>query len=54
MMVKFDEAEARLFHKKFVCKRCKSVIKAPNMLVIQGKVKCRKCNSKALRTVRKK
>lgn len=53
-MVKFPEAETRLFHNKFVCRKCKSVVRAPNMLVVQGKVKCRKCNSRALRPVRKK
>jgi len=53
-MAKFAEAEARLFHNKFVCKKCKSVIKASNMLVTQGKVSCKKCNSRALRVKRKK
>jgi len=53
-MVKFPEAAARLFHNKFVCKKCKSVIKAPNLAVLQGKVSCRKCGSSALRPVRKK
>lgn len=53
-MARFPEAAARLFRNKFICKRCKSAIRAPNMSVLQGKVKCRKCNSKSLRTVRKK
>ncbi len=53
-MAKIPEAEVRLFHNKFVCKRCKSVIKAPNLQVIAGKVSCRKCKSSALRPVRKK
>jgi ribosomal protein L40E len=53
-MVKFSEAETRLFRNRFVCRKCKSVIKASNMLVIQKKVSCRKCGSKALRPVRKK
>ena len=53
-MAKFPEAEQRLFKNKFVCRNCKRAVKAPNMSVIQGKVKCRKCNSKALRVVRKK
>jgi len=53
-MAKFAEAEQRLFHNKFICKRCKSAIKAPNMAVLAGKIKCRKCNGKALRVVRKK
>ena len=53
-MVKFPEAHARLFKNIFVCKRCKSRIRTTNMKVIQGKVSCRKCSSKALRTVRMK
>jgi len=53
-MVKFPEATARLFHNKFVCKKCKSVIRAPNIAVLQGRVSCRKCGSKALRPVRRK
>ena len=53
-MVKFPEAEARLFKNKFICKRCKSAIRATNMKVLAGKVKCRKCNSASLRIVRKK
>lgn len=53
-MAKFAEAEARLFRNKFICKNCKSSIRAPNIAVIEGKIKCRKCNCKALRIVRKK
>ena len=53
-MVKFPEAQARMFKNVFVCKRCKSKIRADNMKVIAKKVKCRKCNDKALRPVRKK
>jgi ribosomal protein L40E len=53
-MVKFQEAEARLFRNIFVCKVCKSKIRAPSMKVLAGKIKCRKCGSKALRNVRKK
>lgn len=53
-MTKFQEAEARWFHNIFVCRVCKSKIRAPNMKVMQGKVSCRKCGSKQLRTVRKK
>lgn len=53
-MVKFPEAEARLFRNKFVCRRCKSVVRASNMKVIAGKISCRKCRSKALRPKRKK
>jgi len=53
-MAKFEEAHKRLFENKFVCKKCKSVIRASNMLVLAGKVKCRKCGSRALRPLRKK
>ncbi|MFC2135814.1 50S ribosomal protein L40e [Bacteroidota bacterium] len=53
-MAKFPEAEARLFQNIFVCKKCKSKIRAPNLKVFAGKVNCRKCGGKALRTVRKK
>lgn len=53
-MAKFPEAHARLFKNIFVCKRCKSRIRAPQMKVLQGKISCRKCASRALRTVRMK
>ncbi len=53
-MAKFAEAEARMFKNVFVCKKCKTKIKANPMKVIAGKISCRRCNSKALRTVRKK
>ena len=53
-MARFPEAEARLFKNKYVCKKCKSTIRASPMMVLQGKVACRKCGSKALRPVRKK
>jgi ribosomal protein L40E len=53
-MAKFDEAAARKFQNIFVCKKCKSVVRAPNLKVIAGKVSCRKCGSKDLRVKRKK
>jgi len=53
-MGKFVEAQARLFKNKFVCKKCKSVIKAPNLKVIEGSVNCRKCGANTLRILRKK
>ncbi len=53
-MVKFPEAEARFFRNIFVCRKCKSKVRAPNLKVVQGKVNCRKCGSKALRPVRRK
>lgn len=53
-MAKFAEAEARLFKNVFVCKDCKTKLKAPVLSVKEGKVKCRNCKSRSLRTVRKK
>lgn len=53
-MVKFPEAQKRFFTNAFVCRRCKLKVRAPNLKVIQGKVKCRKCKGMALRPVRKK
>ncbi|MBR9676350.1 50S ribosomal protein L40e [Candidatus Woesearchaeota archaeon] len=53
-MAKFPEAETRIFKNVFICRKCKNKVRAPNMKVLSGKVKCRSCNSKSLRTVRKK
>ncbi|MBU1203575.1 MAG: 50S ribosomal protein L40e [Nanoarchaeota archaeon] len=53
-MAKFPEAQARLYKNVFVCKKCKSKIRALPLKVLRGRIKCRKCNSKALRPVRKK
>ncbi len=53
-MVKFAEANARLFKDVFVCRRCKSKMKANNMKVLAGAVKCRKCKSAVLRPKKKK
>jgi len=52
-MVKFPESQARLFHGIFVCKKCKTKIRSSMNKVLQGKVKCRRCGSKALRPIRK-
>lgn len=53
-MAKFPEAEARLFRNIFVCKKCKAKVRAPTLKVLAGKISCRKCNSKALRPIKKK
>ncbi len=49
----FPEAVARLFHRVYVCRVCKSKIRADPRKVKEGKVKCRKCGSKALRPKRR-
>lgn len=53
-MAKIPEAEARKQNDIFVCRKCKSKVRATNMKVSLGKAKCRKCDSKSLRPMRKK
>ncbi len=53
-MVKFPEAEVRRFRNVFICRKCKTKIKSPNMKIIQGKVSCRRCKSRMFKAVRKK
>jgi len=45
----FPEAMGRIFQRVYVCRVCKSKIRADPAKVKQGKVKCRKCGSRALR-----
>jgi len=49
IMAKFKEAIARLYTNVFVCRVCKSKVRSDPLKVRLGKVKCRKCKSKALR-----
>ena len=53
-MAKFEEAMARIMRGIFVCRNCKSKIRASSLKVSQGKVKCRSCTSIKLRPKRKK
>lgn len=53
-MAKVAAAQARLFKNVFICKKCKSKIKADTRKIIAGKIKCRKCGGIAFRTRRKK
>jgi len=53
-MVRIPAAHARLFRRVFVCKRCGTKIRADIKKVIEGKVKCRKCKSRALRPISKR
>jgi DNA-directed RNA polymerase subunit RPC12/RpoP len=52
-MVKIPAAQARLFKNVFVCKRCKTKIRANPMKIVDRKVKCRRCNSKAFRPIKR-
>jgi len=53
-MAKIPAAQNRLFKNVFVCRKCKSKIRAQPGKVMEGKVRCRKCKSRALRPIRKK
>lgn len=53
-MAKFAEADARWFKNIFVCKKCKSKMRAPILKVLAGKVSCRSCKAAKLRVKRKK
>ena len=53
-MAKFPEATARMFHNVFVCKKCKTKVRAHPQKVRQGKVTCRRCGGKAFRAKKSK
>ena len=52
-MAKFPEAINRLFKNVFVCKRCKAKIKAPVLKVMARKIKCRRCDGKNFRPIKR-
>ncbi len=52
-MVKFPEAQGRIFKNIFVCKRCKTKIRSNPQKILKKEVKCRKCGSKVFRALRK-
>jgi predicted Zn finger-like uncharacterized protein len=53
-MAKLPATQARIFKNVFVCKNCKTKVRAEPLRILIGKVKCRKCNRKAFRPIRKK
>lgn len=53
-MAKIPAAQARLFRNVFVCKRCKTKIRANSIKIAEKKVRCRSCNSKAFRPIKRK
>ncbi len=53
-MAKIPEAQNRMFKNVFVCKKCQTKIRADPQRILKGKVKCRKCNKKAFRPLKKK
>jgi len=53
-MAKIPAAQNRLFKNIFVCKRCSTKIRANPAKIIEGKIKCRRCNTKKFRPKKKK
>ena len=53
-MAKFEEAIARKFKNIFVCRSCKRKVRAPNLKVLAGKIRCRVCKRSALKPKRRK
>ncbi|MBS3075217.1 hypothetical protein J4429_02035 [Candidatus Pacearchaeota archaeon] len=54
MATKLAVTQTRLFKNVFVCKNCKSKIRADSRKILEGKVRCRKCLKKAFRPIRRK
>lgn len=53
-MAKIPAAQARMFKNVFVCRACKTKRRANIQKILEGKIKCRKCGSRALRPIKKK
>ena len=53
-MAKLPAAQARIFKNIFICKDCKAKIRADPLKILNGKIRCRKCNRKDFRPIRKK
>ncbi len=48
-MAKIPEAEARLFHRKWVCRKCKTVNKADISKIRTKKLICKRCQNRDFR-----
>ncbi|MBS3065034.1 MAG: 50S ribosomal protein L40e [DPANN group archaeon] len=48
-MAKVPEAMARLFGRKWVCRRCKTVIKGDSGKIRAGEIHCPKCGQRHFR-----
>ncbi|MEK6974290.1 MAG: hypothetical protein AABW41_03600 [Nanoarchaeota archaeon] len=52
-MVKSPEASARLFHNVFVCRKCKKKQRTSMQKILQGRIICKNCGSRAFRAIKK-
>ncbi|MEE9525978.1 MAG: 50S ribosomal protein L40e [Candidatus Woesearchaeota archaeon] len=53
-MAKIPEAEKRLFKNIFICRKCKTKVRANPMKISERRISCRRCNCKDFKPVRKK
>ena len=53
-MAKILEAMNREFKNVFVCRACKSKIRADPQKILKGKVRCRKCKKGSFRPLKRK
>lgn len=53
-MVRFTEATARLFHGVFVCRKCKTKIRASVSKILNKEVSCKKCGRRSFRVIKSK
>ncbi len=54
MATKLPAAQARLYKNVFVCKDCKSKLRADPRKILEKKVRCRKCLKKEFRPIKRK
>jgi len=54
MATKIPEAHKRMYDNVFVCKNCKSKIRADPRKITESKISCRKCGGKKFRKVKKR
>lgn len=53
-MAKLAPTQGRIFKNIFVCKNCKGKMRSDPLKILQGKIRCRKCNEKDFRPIKKK
>lgn len=53
-MVKLQAAQNRLFKNVFLCKNCGAKIRVDPRKILEGKIKCRRCDRKSFRAMKKR
>ncbi|HLD02487.1 MAG TPA: hypothetical protein VJC07_02190 [Candidatus Nanoarchaeia archaeon] len=54
MTKKYLEASARLFYRVFVCRKCKTKLKANARDLASGKISCKRCQGRHFRPIKSK